>query len=615
MHTGQSRKYHILNSILDRYVEEGATVFRRRAQFDTTSPEKENQARARAFIHLYLAATYGIINFEEREQTITDGSYDGGIDAYFIDTDRRVIDVIQSKFRISSQNFESKFIAPEEIMAIDVDRVLAGYREDKEGHSYNGHIMAFIEKIQKIPDIARYKIKITILANVKREQYPLVERLFYGDETNIVNFDRCYTELVLPTVRGEQHYTTSMRLQIDLSNKSGDSKLSAEIMTAYGPSEVTVVLVPTLEIAKIMLRYKNSILRYNPRSYLEFREQRTNEGIRSSIVDIATGEFAILNNGITILSDDTVVNHRVGAQGRAQVEIVNPQIINGGQTAFTLGRILEDATPDQQEAYFSGKEVILRIITLPQVDEASKKSLILNISSATNSQTAVSAVDRTASNDDNREIAELVFRKTGLLYEPKRGEYSSALRMKYIDKSDIIERSIFTRLMHIACGRYALGVERKMMRNTGGVIPSLADENIIDVFAELYEIYNLVSHSQKVPTADRILNDLAFSVFVQIYRKERFAHQLDTDVSISVLINDAQLLWKEFEQWAKENVANLAASEFEKKSQGSGSRFSMARWKKRQRFPKDVADYISGIFKMNGTVNAGGDQEDDTAMD
>jgi hypothetical protein len=200
-----------------------------------------------------------------------------------------IIDVIQSKFRVGSNNFESKYITPEEIFAVDLDRILAGNLEDAAGNKYNGHIHAFVDKIQKIADVARYKAKVTILANVKLEQYALVERLFHGDQTNIVNFERCYVELVLPSVRGEQHYTSSMRLQIDLSNKSGSSRLSAEINTSNGPSQVTVVLVPTLEIARIMSRYKNSILRYNPRSYLEFKEQRTNEGIRQSIVEIDTG--------------------------------------------------------------------------------------------------------------------------------------------------------------------------------------------------------------------------------------------------------------------------------------------------------------------------------------
>lgn len=596
MPSGQARKYAILTNILDEYVREGSLSARRRF-FDTSTEEKANQARSRAFIHLYLAATYGILDFEEREHSITDSSYDGGVDGYFIDSERKIIDIIQSKFRIGSGNFESKYISPEEVMAIDLDRILAGHREDKSGQKYNGYIQALIEKIQNTPDIARYKTKVTILANVKREQYSLVERIFSGDETNIVNFDRCYGELVLPTIRGEQHYTASMRLQIDLSNKSGNSKLSAEIVTAHGPSEVTVVLVPTLEIAKIMFRYKNSILRYNPRSYLEFKEQRTNEGIRSSIVDVETGEFAILNNGITIVSDETYVNQRVGAQNKAQVEIVNPQMINGGQTAFTLARIYEESSDLERERLFSGKEVVLRIITLPQIDEASKKELILSISSATNSQTAVSAIDRSASNDDNREIAELVFKNTGLLYEPKRGEYSDAIRNNYIENEYIIERSLFTRLMHIACGRYALAVERRMMRNTGGIIPEIKDAHAIDRFSELHEIYKAVSKSGPNQPADTIINDLAYSVFVRSLRLRR-ARDGASDFLPTVL-DEAADLWDDFVSWGRDNVPGLSAVKLNKKTGKGSLSFSLAKWKRNSRFPDDVDTYMNLLVASN----------------
>jgi hypothetical protein len=597
MQSGQAKQYAILTNILDEYVREGGGVARRKSFFDTSTEEKANQARARAFIHLYLAATYGLINFEDREHMITDAKYDGGIDAYFIDSDHKFIDIIQSKFRLGSRNFESKYIAPEEILAIDLDRILAGHREDNNGNSYNGYILAFIEKIGKIPDIARYKTKVTILANVKQEHYPLVERLFSGDQTNIVNFERCYSELVLPTIRGEQYYTASMRLQIDLSNKSGSSRLSAEITTAHGPSEVTVVLVPTIEIAKIMFRYKNSILRYNPRSYLEFREQRTNEGIRSSIIDVDTGEFAILNNGITIVSDETYVNERVGAKNKAQVEIVNPQIINGGQTAFTLARIYEESSDLERDRLFSGKEVVLRIITLPQIDENSKKNLILSISSATNSQTAVSAVDRSASNDDNREIAELIFRKTGILYEPKRGEYSDALRKNYVNKEDIIERSLFTRIIHMACGRYGLAVQRKMMRNTGGVIPKLGDDNAIDVFSELYGIYKEVSHSSPNQPGDKILNDLAFSVFVRALRLRR-SRDGASDFLPTVL-EEAKNLWTDFSAWGRENAAEFGIARRNKKTGESSVGLSMTKWRRSSRFPDDVNAYMSLLVRMD----------------
>ena len=591
MRSDQERKYNILNNILDQYVRQGTELGRRKSFYDTSTEEKINQARARAFVHLYLAATYGILSFEEREHMITDASRDGGIDGYFIDSENKVIDIIQSKFRVGSGNFESKYITPEEVMAIDIDRVMGGYREDVNGNEYNGYILAFIEKIGKIPDIARYKTKVTILANVKPEQYPLVERLFRGDEANIINFERCYSELVLPTIRGEQYYKSSMRLQIDLSNKSGNSKLSAEITTAHGPSEVTVVLVPTIEIARIMSKYKNSILRYNPRSYLEFKEQRTNESIRSSITEINTGEFAILNNGITIVSDDTYVNERVGSKNRAQVEIVNPQIINGGQTAFTLARIYEEASEIERENLFNGKEIILRVITLPQIEESLKKSLILSISSATNSQTAVSAIDRSASNDVNRQIAEALFKKTGLLYEPKRGEYSDALRHNHISKEDIIERSLFTRIMHIACGRYALALEKRMMRNTGGIIPEVKDDKTFEVFSELYDIYKMVSGYRPTKAADKILNDLAFTVFVRAFRIRKVRD--NTTDFLPIVIEQAKELWKDFDQWGKENASEFGIMKRKRKTGEESLSFSITRWRRSSRFPNDVDVYMN----------------------
>jgi hypothetical protein len=68
MHSGQEKKYKVLISILDRYVAEGKLVGRRKSFYDTPTEERENQARARAFIHLYLASTYGVLDFEEREK-------------------------------------------------------------------------------------------------------------------------------------------------------------------------------------------------------------------------------------------------------------------------------------------------------------------------------------------------------------------------------------------------------------------------------------------------------------------------------------------------------------------------------------------------------------------
>ena len=90
-------------------------------------------------------------------------------------------------------------------------------------------------------------------------------------------------------------------------------------------------------------------------------------------------EFALYNNGITMLSAETNLNERIGQRNKARLNVTNPQIINGGQTAYTLARIYEEQPSDTAEAVFEGKEVLLKVITLtsgPGAKEEDKLNLI-----------------------------------------------------------------------------------------------------------------------------------------------------------------------------------------------------------------------------------------------
>jgi hypothetical protein len=58
--------------------------------------------------------------------------------------------------------------------------------------------------------------------------------------------------------------------------------------------------------------------------------------MRDTILNSDTIEFALFKNGITMLSDDTNINEKIGQKNKALLRIRNPQIINGGQTSFTL---------------------------------------------------------------------------------------------------------------------------------------------------------------------------------------------------------------------------------------------------------------------------------------
>jgi hypothetical protein len=87
--------YQVLLSTLDSLVREAPKSYKiyhpRKGDL-----EKVNQARAKAFIHLFLKVRFGVLDFKERQALVCDGTQDGGIDAYYIDGDNRIVYLIQS---------------------------------------------------------------------------------------------------------------------------------------------------------------------------------------------------------------------------------------------------------------------------------------------------------------------------------------------------------------------------------------------------------------------------------------------------------------------------------------------------------------------------------------
>jgi hypothetical protein len=109
--------------------------------------------------------------------------------------------------------------------------------------------------------------------------------------------------LVFPVISGTFFNATDLGIHLDLSNKNAGSKISYSVDTQYGECDITALFVPTIEIARTFHRYKNSILRFNPRSYLELEGAKVNAAIRNTIFVEGKNEFALCNNGITMLSD------------------------------------------------------------------------------------------------------------------------------------------------------------------------------------------------------------------------------------------------------------------------------------------------------------------------
>lgn len=441
-------KYEDLVNILDRIRYE-APIENRRYYPSENDTEKLNQARTRAYIHLFLKVKFGIVDFAEREEYVTDGPSDGGIDAYYIDNADKVIYMIQSKFRTTDNNFRNKEIAMEELLNMDIERILDGNETDESGTSYNGKILGFIRKLKDISDMPRYRYEVILLANVNPAISNKLRRLTGGfTGVDVYDYNRVYKELVFPLVSGTYFNIKELKITLNVDKESAGHRIQYYPETQYGECTVNALYVPTIEIAKILSKYKNSILKFNPRSYLDLQRGSVNAKIASSIEEIQTNEFALFNNGITMLSDETVYSDKVGKRNKAEVMVTNPQIINGGQTAYTLSILYDKHEKTNTLDVFDDKEVLLKIISFNTNggNHEEKLKLIEAISIATNQQSPVYEADRRANDAIQVKLQELIYADFGLYYERKLGEFGDGIRNKYIDRTKIIDREQFLRI-------------------------------------------------------------------------------------------------------------------------------------------------------------------------
>ena len=249
-------KYETLIKIIDELRNEAPEDFVRYHPKDNEL-EKLNHARSRAFIHLFLKGMYGLDKFQERENYITDDPQDGGVDAYYIDASLKEIIFIQSKFRTNETNFETKEISYDELLAMDVDRIIQGEEVDGNQIPYNSKIKIMQKKIQEIEDIARYRYKVIILANLKNTNDSYLRRLTGGLSSTIFDFEKCYNKLVFPIVSGCFFNADEIIIDLSLVNKEGnEGRIGYTVHTAMSDCKILVTYIPLIEIAKILYKYK-----------------------------------------------------------------------------------------------------------------------------------------------------------------------------------------------------------------------------------------------------------------------------------------------------------------------------------------------------------------------
>lgn len=483
------RKHELLNSTLDNIAESAP------AELSVYHPDPENtdaqiHKYSRAQIHLFLRVRFCLLDFNLVESQITDGTGDGGLDAYHIDEEKKVIYLIQSKYKTTPDGYLNSDVDWREFFKMELDRIVRGEAELVSGNQYSGKIQVFQQKIRNITDIARWNYILIYLGNVPsaitKENLLSISGGVCQD-AEVLHGNDLYNHVLIPYLKRDFYNKEDFSFEIYINQERTANRIRYSVDLADGESaEVQLCFVPTIEIARMMSQYRNSILQYNPRCYVGIRNTGVNADIKDSVSNTDHNEFSLLNNGITIICNEINYNDNTAQRGRASITVSNPQIVNGGQTAFTLAHLYENNT---DRSIFDNKEVLTKFIIII----GNRDDMIEKISDATNNQNPIKPRDKASNDPEMIKLQSELFDKFGVLLERKQGEFFDSIKDDLIDKSDILDSVTLMRLLLV----YKGSVARARNAGEGALFNNNIGSVNIDEIYKLIQIYNLVSDLQK----------------------------------------------------------------------------------------------------------------------
>lgn len=559
-------KYTILQKVLTQIISEGAKHY---SVYVEKKGDTSYKPRSLALIHLFLNVKFGLENFHERHKLITDDDRgDGGVDAYFIDEIKHIIYFIQAKWRNTEKNFEEKSILSDELAKMEVEKIMSGDDKyvDEAGieKNFSPKIIELEKIISKLKDLEDYRYEVIVIANKNLKDKTLKKIL--GIKPIFYNYKEIYQFLFL-YLSGVFYDPDKISFSFRVDTKH-NYLCEKNVQTSIGVCRIILCFVSTDAIAKELNKYKNAILKYNPRCYLGLSGRKISEEKDSELLSVNNSikksvlmdynDFAILNNGITILATNVKPNDKNGKKNIVDLHLYDPQIINGGQTAYTLSKLYKD-----HSSKLKNKEVLLRIIEIKDANE----SFLNDVSKAANKQNVINDDDR-RSNDQIQKIIQMkIYSEFGYLYERKRGEFFEVLEKKIVNKSIIINKrdlakSAFSFLGYPSEAR-SEGYKKIFSDRYNIIFPSSVDiKKLIFSYFSLKTIERIARKSsdydvKKYGNALRYGKLSLVYVLSGIY--DKYKDFTDIEVLINLLNNELKtilLKWISFEDYAINKDSN-----------------------------------------------------------
>lgn len=301
-------------------------------------------------------------------------------------------------------NFLSSVEGIETVDSIDIFLVSATITYQKAGSGENLKEFDFKDSSLKL----NYS---SLRAGTKNTYDEFTKEIFIYK--HLINLNYLYNNFIATGHRTE--------LKIDFA-ELGYGAIKATQAVNEEKFESYIAVLPATLLTALYQKYSFRLLEKNVRSFLQFRKDGPNSGMKKTLKD-EPEKFIAYNNGLTV----TATSKELDEDGNLKT-LTDFQIVNGGQTTASIYFSKKEGI-DVSRAYVTAKINIAKNSTEEELDD-----LITNISKYSNSQTKVTTVDLRSRNLQLGKIkllSESVLTPSSKkwFFEKSKGEFSTLLRM------------------------------------------------------------------------------------------------------------------------------------------------------------------------------------------
>jgi hypothetical protein len=365
---------------------------------------------SKALTHYYLQSSFPDLDSYSALECIVDGSNDQGIDAIYIEEkgEKSIIHIIQTKLVMNRDKALVTTFSGNELV-----KFVKKFDDFVINNRFHEHANEQLKvKLDEVFSLGNKTFNVVLLSTGQAPSEAETKQFFatidkYNRRTKNVDVD--FVGLgdladFLPTVN-DPKIDIKLRFEGNIvETKSGRVQ------------NIVIGRVQGRKIAELVRDEGDNLFAKNVRGFLKTKNSVNKEIMTTATDPDSAPYFFVLNNGITIVCDDTDYMSGIPSP---EVQASGAQIVNGGQTSKTLYEALK---ADQLQA---SVEVLVRII------ETKQKGVLDKVTKATNSQTSVSNRDL-RSNDAIQKLIESVFKdRYNYYYEARRNKYQGKQPVRY----------------------------------------------------------------------------------------------------------------------------------------------------------------------------------------